>query len=95
MTPAIVRLDDLDAPAMAPVEIALINLAAVHHLPPYVKAYPSPTGVYLALTPATAEPWRAALAAPPYGRHDHENYSSFKTEVLWFGISVRLSYADY
>lgn len=95
MTAAIVRLDDLDTPLSCPALTALDGLAALHALPSFVKAYPSPTGMHLALTPATAEQWRAAVAAPPYTRTENEHYSTYRTEAFWFGITLRLTYADY
>jgi hypothetical protein len=95
VTAAVIRLDDLDAPTAVPAITALGNLAALHGLPAYVKAYPTATGVHIAATHDTAPAWRAALGAPAFTEHPQTYTTRYTTETLWFGITVKLSYTDY
>ena len=97
MTAAVVSVttDDMNDTHTCPGKTALFHLATIHGLPPFVSDKWTPSGVYLALTPETAEAWRAAFGAAPYTEHRREHYSQFKTEVFWMNITVRLSYANY
>lgn len=91
---------DHDTIEKCPAMTALANLQAVHALPAaervyWTRAHTGRKVVAIAATVETAELWRAALGAPSFAREQLEHYSRFKTEHLWFGISVRLSYVDY
>lgn len=78
---------------------ALDNVAALHHLPQVspadvrVTRLDGHTVIHVALTEATAEPWRAALALPPNVATENLHYTSHRATGLWMGAEVRLHYA--
>lgn len=70
-----------------PIGSALKRLAKIHGLPPFVKLYQineeGRRQAVVAAEDAAAEPWRRALALPPFG-------DSGETEGLWMGDLVKV-----
>lgn len=79
-------------------EVALKNLAELHHLPPVEAVYETRRDgrrvLTVAVVEATAEAWRAALALPAFTPERQLHYTTHKTAGLWLGLGadVRLSY---
>lgn len=75
---------------------ALGHLAELHHLPQLGEMRCSRVAghhvVDIALVEATAEAWRAALAAPPFAPTPRPHYTHHRSETLWMGAQVRLHY---
>ena len=65
-----------------PLSRALMGLAKVHNLPPFLSLYGHGTAAAVFVDPDAAEAWRKALGAPPL--------ADGRSEAFWLGVKVEI-----